>query len=153
MHIRKSTKDDQSVIAELIRETIETVNASDYSPEQTTTWSDRITMERLIERHENVIQFVAEDDGRIVGMGDISVPDEEIDFLYVRKDSIGTGVGSEILSHLEDEARKSGLQTLSVTSSITAKPFFVSRGFTHVKEAQRSLPGAVFTVYILRKNL
>jgi putative acetyltransferase len=152
MVIRKSTLGEQQQIASFIQDTIRIINLSDYSEEHVLIWSNAITLEMLQERFDAIIQYVAEVDGEIVGVGDIRIDKEEVDFLYIHKDYIGKGVGTALLKELEDFAKKSGLKTLCVTSSITAKPFFERRGFVVSKKHVKTMGGKDFLVFLMLKE-
>jgi putative acetyltransferase len=153
MLIRKSTLSDQEHIAVFIKETIQTINLGDYSEEHVLIWSDAISPDMLRDRFAFVIQYVAEADGQIVGVGDIRTDKEEVDFLYVHKQYIGKGIGSALLEKLEEEALKHELKELNVTSSITAKPFFERRGFIVKNEYVKTMSGKDFVVYSMKKTL
>jgi len=153
MRIRKSDLADQQQIATFIRETIRTVNLADYSEEHVLIWSNAISLEKLETRFHSVIQYVADIDGQVVGVGDIRIDKGEIDFLYIHKNFVGKGIGTSLLEKLEDSAKKSGLKTLRVTSSITAKPFFERRGFLLYDEYAKRMNGKDFTVFTLMKDL
>lgn len=153
MLIRKSDLSDQPHIAAFIKETIQAINLGDYSKEHVLIWSNAISQEMLEQRFASVIQYVAELEGKIVGVGDIRVDKKEVDFLYVHKNHIGKGIGSALLAKLEDEAKNNGLTALDVTSSITAKPFFERRGFTVVRRFVKKTDGEEFIVFLMTKTL
>jgi putative acetyltransferase len=56
-----------------------------------------------------------------------------IDFMYTHKDFQGQGIGSELLKVLEQFADKLNLNEIWAEVSITARPFFKSKGFTLTK--------------------
>lgn len=153
MGIRKSNMTDQESIAAFIQETIRTINLADYSEEHVLIWSNAISLEMLEARFDSVIQYVADADGEVVGVGDIRVDTEEVDFLYIHKNYIGKGIGSSLLEKLEEAARESGLTALSVTSSITAKPFFERKGFVVQDEYVKTMSGKDFKVFLMKKEL
>jgi putative acetyltransferase len=73
----------------------------------------------------------------IVGMAEIE-SDGFIDYFYVHPRWQNRGIGRALLATLESEAAKSGLRVVSADVSITAKPFFLSRGF-FVTEAKSNI--------------
>lgn len=153
MLIRRSTLADQEQVAAFIRETILVVNLADYSPEHVRIWSSVITAEMLRERFASIIQFVAEEQGEIVGVADLRTHMTEVDFLYIHKDYIRQGIGSALLKQIEETARQVGLAQLRVTSSVTARSFFERHGFSLTSQAQKTLQGKSFTVFVLQKPL
>lgn len=153
MHIRKSNIVDQQPIAAFIQETIRTINIADYSEEHVIIWSNAISSDMLEARFDSVIQYVADDDDEVVGVGDIRVDAKEVDFLYIHKNYIGKGIGSSLLKKLEEAAKESGLSGLNVTSSITAKPFFERKGFVVQDEYVKTMSGKDFKVFLMKKGL
>lgn len=93
MQFRKYASSDMDEIAKLFYDTVHTVNAADYTAAQLDAWAPRDLDAKLwdesLKRH---FSLVAEDEGKIVGFGDI---DESgyLDRLYVRAEYIGKGVG------------------------------------------------------------
>lgn len=153
MQIRKSKLSDQDEIADLIKDTIKHVNVSDYSSSQLIVWSNKIHQKMLKERFKSVIQYVATENNRIIGMGDINIQEQELDFLYIHKNFVGNGVGSKILSQLEVTAKENGISILKVTASVTAKYFFEKRGFKVVKKKQKDVDDTKFDVFLMSKDL
>jgi putative acetyltransferase len=153
MRIRKSHPADQQQIADFIRETIRTINLADYSEDHVLIWSNAISPDMLQARLESVIQYVADVDGEVVGVGDIRVDTKEVDFLYIHKNYIDKGIGTSLVERLEEAARESGLTALSVTSSITAKPFFERKGFVVQNEYFKTMSGKDFKVFLMKKEL
>ena len=91
--------------------------------------------------------FVAEEDGLIVGFGDIS-PDGYLDRLYVHRGFQGRGIATAICGELEGGV---SAPRLTVEASITARPFFEKRGYKVVKEQQVERRGVLLTNYIMEK--
>jgi putative acetyltransferase len=81
--------------------------------------------------------FVAAVDEEIVGMAEIE-PDGFIDYFYVHPKWQGVGIGKALLATLECEAVKAGTRVIVADVSVTAKSFFLSRGFT-ISEAKSNV--------------
>ena len=91
-------------------------------------WADRLAQKN---------PFVAVVTGEIVGMAEID-RDGFIDYFYVRPNRQRKGIGKALLTALEAEAAKCEVSLIFADVSITAKSFFLSRGFC-VSEARSNV--------------
>ncbi len=153
--IRKATLADCAAIARMHRQTIRQVNSKDYAPDIIDNWA-RNTAKHMRDTHSICIRYVAEDKGKIVGFGDILKHDGNLGGIYMHKDWIGKGLGTKLLSKLEADARKIGAKVFRFSSSITAKPFYESKGYyllSPKKEIHRYVKGKPFYIYHMGKDL
>ncbi len=133
MILRKYRPEDLEEIATLFYETVHTVNARDYTPEQLSAWAtgtiDKKAWNASLMAHTSI---VAEEDGQIIGFGDVD-DTGYLDRLYVHKDFQRRGIGRAICDALE-----SAVQTGTITTyaSLTARPFFEAMGYV-VQEEHR----------------
>ena len=148
MTIREYRSSDLREIVELFYDTVHTVNAGDYTPEQLNAWADGspdlAEWGRSLLEH---IAFVAEDGGGIVGFGDID-PSGYLDRLYVHKDYQRRGVAPALCDALEGAVNAERIIT---HASITAKPFFEERGYQVAWEQQVLRHGTALTNYRMEK--
>lgn len=148
MKLRSYRPSDCPELAELFYETVHTVNARDYTREQLDAWAtgqvDLGQWNRTLEEHHTV---VAEEDGRIVGFGDMDGTGY-LDRLYVHKDFQGRGIAAAICDALEGGV---SVGRLWVQASITARPFFERRGYRVVKEQQVERRGVLLTNFVMEK--
>lgn len=130
VNIRRYEDTDCNAVADLFYNTVHTINAQDYSSEQLDVWaSGNIDLEQWNQSFKEHFTLVAVCDGIIVGFGDISVSGY-LDRLFVHADYQGRGVGSAICEKLEEFVQ----QSIITHVSITAKTFFLQRGYEIVKE-------------------
>ena len=150
MTIREYRSSDLREIVELFYDTVHTVNAGDYTPEQLSAWADGspdlAEWGRTLLEH---IALVAEDGGRIVGFGDID-PSGYLDRLYVHKDRQRQGVATALCDALEGAVNAERIIT---HASITAKPFFEKRGYRVAWEQQVLRHGTALTNYRMEKRI
>lgn len=150
MVIRKYIDADCPILAKLFFDTISNVNLGDYTLEQIEAWASGVKkLSELNERFLNSYTLVVEEAGKIVGFGNIT-SDGYLDMLYVHFDFICQGVGSKILKELEKAFE---FKKIVTHSSITAKPFFIKRGFKEVKKQQVERNGILLTNYVLEKEM
>lgn len=148
--IRPYRPGDCPELLKLFYDTVHTVCARDYSPEQLNAWADgrpdMAEWERSLLEHDTLI---AELDGTIAGFGDIT-SDGYLDRLYVHKDCQGMGIATALCDRLE-----AGHDHMTTYASITARPFFLKRGYRVVRENRVVRHGIELTNYLMekRKNL
>ena len=128
IEIRDYSDDDFEEISKLFCETVRYINAKDYTPLQCEKWiqkSDKLQFCRNILLKQRTL--IALKGGKIIGFGSVDGTGV-IDLLFVHKNYQKLGVGATLLNRLE-----SGFARVKTYASITAKPFFESRGYTVVK--------------------
>ena len=130
-------------------DTVHTVNAGDYSPEQLDAWADGAPdlaeWSRTLSEHA---AFVAEEDGTVVGFGDID-SSGYLDRLYVHRDFQRRGVASALCVALEGAVEAERFVT---HASITARPFFESMGYGVVRERRVARHGVPMTNFRMEKR-
>ncbi len=148
--IRKYEPADCGPILKLFYETVHSVNARDYSPEQLDAWADgNADAEKWnasFLAHNTVVALVG---GEIAGFGDMDGKGY-LDRLYVGRDYQGMGIASAICDTLEGAF---AAEKFTTQASITAKPFFEKRGYTAVKEQTVERRGVLLTNYIMEKTI
>jgi GNAT superfamily N-acetyltransferase len=153
--VRDATVDDAPAVAELFYYTILNVNVGDYSVTQVEAWAgpapDPEMWERRIAQDRSARRtFVAAAEGTVVGFADLE-KNGHVDMLYVHHEYQGCGIASALLDRIEAEARRFGLRRLYTEASITAEPFFLTRGFNLVRPQLVEVRGQTFRNYVLEK--
>lgn len=149
LQIRPYRKCDQHKVGQLFYDTVHSVNRRDYTQEQVDVWAPELVKEGLIPSLEREYAYVAEVRGQIVGFGDIT-RGGHLERLYIHKDFQRHGVASKILDALESKARELHLSEITTDASLTAKPFFLAKGYL-VKEqkikVRKDVPFVIFKMY------
>ena len=153
MVVRDYRRGDAEPICRLFYETVRTVNLAHYSPEQVRAWAPEVPDPdawhgRMSGRHT----LVADEGGEVVGFAELE-EDGHLDMLYCRKDAVGRGVGSGLYAAVEERARGLGVGRISTEASITARPFFVRRGFTVLRRNTVLRGGIELTNFSMEKAL
>ena len=149
MKIRPYQPPDCPALAQLYYDTVHTVNARDSTPEQLDAWAtgqvDLEAWNRTLSQHHTLI--AAEGD-QILGFADM---DETgyLDRLYVHKDYQGQGIATALFDGLEGASQA---DTFTTHASITAKPFFLKRGYRVVREQQVERRGVTMTNFVMEKQ-
>lgn len=150
MIIRKYKSLDCKYLAELFYQTVHTINANDYTKEQLDVWATgKLDLEEWNRSFSRNDTMVAIKDDKIVGFGDIDKTGY-LDRLYVHKDYQHQGIATAICDKLE---REFCVDKIVVHASITAKPFFISRGYKVIKEQQVVRKGISLTNYVMEKSI
>lgn len=148
MVLRSYCPNDCEEMAALFYETVHAVNARDYAAAQLDAWAtgtlDLAAWNRSFLAHTSI---VAEENGRIVGFGDIDASGY-LDRLYVHRDFQRQGTGAAICDRLENAV---AANTITTHASITAVPFFARRGYRVLKEQQVMRNGVTLTNFVMRK--
>jgi len=153
MEIRKATTTDIDAIALLYRDTINTVNAKDYSKEQIQAWaSTYINQHAWAKRIEEQQFYAAIIKDIIVGFASID-NNSYLDLLYVHKDFQRQGIAAALLEVIESAAKEMGFKEITVQSSTTALPFFLSHAFIETYKKEKLVNGVSFVNPFLSKKI
>lgn len=132
--IRKAIAADLKAIRLLFKETITTVACKDYSEKEIAVW---VSSWDDIPKWENKLKeqafYVAVINEAIVGFTSLLNKDY-IDHLYVSSKHQGKGIASKLLAHVEKIAINTGESVIKSDVSITARPFFESKGYRVIKQ-------------------
>lgn len=158
--IRQATIEDVVEIKKLYYETVTTVNAKDYTPQQIQSWikpfleTDTTTSDKRKFSDKIIEQYfiVAIIDNVITGFA--SVEDNGyLDFMYVHKDFQRHGVAKTLLTELERYTTEKNIQELNAIVSKTALGFFQKFGWIKIREEEVEVRGATFIDNIMIKRL
>lgn len=148
MEIRRYQQADCQAVAELFYKTVHTVNASDYTKAQLAVWAtgepDLKQWDQSLQSHFSV---VALENDTLIGFGDIDQTGY-LDRLFVHADYQRRGVATAICHQLEQAVAG----RIVTHASITARPFFESRGYQVVREQQVARQGVLLTNFIMEKK-
>lgn len=150
--IRELRPGDLDAIARLFHETVRAINCRDYTPAQIAAWAaPEVDADSFRQRLAGTRTVVAEDAGEVVGFANLT-SEGLIDFLFVHAERQGEGIASRLLAPLEDIAATTDVDELWTNASITARPFFLARGFTEVAAQTVECRGETFRNYRMSKR-
>lgn len=151
--LRPYREADCEEILTLFYHTVHCVNAKDYTKAQTDAWAplhpDQTRWRNTLRAHFTV---VAEEEGKIVGFGDMDGNTGHFDRLYVHKEWQRKGIATKIADKLEAFAQQQGHFLIFVEASITARPFFEQRGYCLEREQTVERRGEKLTNYVMKKQ-
>ena len=150
MMIREYLPSDCKYLAELFYQTVHSINAKDYTDEQLNVWATgNVDLKEWNQSLSGHFSLVAIKDGIIAGFGDIDKTGY-LDRLYVHKDYQNQGIATAICDKLEHAF---GVSKITTHASITAKPFFLHRGYNIIREQQVIRADIPLTNYVMEKPL
>jgi putative acetyltransferase len=144
MAIRDATPADVEAIRNVHRTAIRELGTDAYTETQVDAWArgcDSADYAATIESEETVL-IVAERGGDVVGFGslDLTPPegyeatvDAEVTGVYVHPSVAREGVGTCIHRELQRRAGTRGVETLGLSASRNAVPFYLDRGYERVR--------------------
>lgn len=152
MLIRKYKPEDCESTIILFYETVHNINSKHYSKDQLDVWATgKIDSEDWNKSFLEHYTLVAEEDGDLVGFGDIF--ENYLDRLYVHKDYQNRKIATKIVEQLENYARENNQTNVITHASITAKPFFEKRGYALVREQKVERQGIFLKNFVMKKML
>lgn len=146
--IRKATPADKQSIWRVHFKAINGTCISHYSKEVIQIWAEGLQPDKYVEAIRSNEFFVAQENGAIVGFGELNQADGEIQGLYVSPEVAGRGVGQKLLKTLEERARAFQLRSLHLTSSLNAVSFYERAGFKSLGEMTKTLSPGVERVSV-----
>ena len=150
MELRAYRPSDCETLARLFYDTVHTVNAKDYREEQLRVWAtgevDLEAWNQSFLEHHTVVALVG---NVLAGFGDVDKTGY-LDRLYVHKDYQGQGIATAICDELEGAFP---VEKISTHASITAKPFFLGRGYRVAREQQVLRQGIALTNFVMEKSI
>lgn len=97
---------------QLFYDTVHEINICDYTQEQVDTWApENMSYETWLEKLQTKLTYVVEENGQIVGFGQLE-SDGHIDCFYCHNKYQRKGIGSMLLNHIEKTAGALGIKQL-----------------------------------------
>lgn len=128
--LRRAQSGDAPHMASVLADAVWGLTGDMYTKVQKQAWINSVRSEyfqTLIALAQHDI-WVVQRENDLVAFGVLHV--DEVSYLYVRAAWAGRGLGSRLLNVLEQTARRRGVGSLFVRSSLNARPFYERHGFT-----------------------
>ncbi len=153
MTIRRYRPGEESAIWSVVFSATRESNARDYHPDLIARWApiDK-DMTEWGERLKSMKPFVALIDDKVVGMAEFEASGF-IDYFYVDPNFQSRGIGKALLASIEAEASALGVSKVFANVSVTAKPFFSSRGFEVTEARSNVILGHAAPNFAMTKHL
>ena len=153
MEFREYKNTDLHAVMDLVYVTVHEVNKNDYSEEHLDAIAPKDAneyhWEKSLEKNHTI---VVEEDDKLIAFGNIGKTGY-LDRLYVHPDYLRKGIASKLVEELEEYAKKHGSHVINVTSSITSKAFFESKGYAVIEEQINERRGERLLRYLMEKKI
>lgn len=143
LHFRQAKPADAAGMLAVKRDAILAIDDV-YDQSQLEAWAPRVTDFDAFEASPSADQYVVQvalDGGDVIGYGVLEIPNQRLDALFVDPDYQRTHVATTIYRQLETSARFSGIDRLTVVSSVTAVPFYEALGFQRIDTREKAIEG------------
>lgn len=151
--IRRANASDLDDLLTLFANTIRFINSRDYNPQQIEAWLSSIhDRDRWLDKIKNQFFILYQEEGLVLGFASLD-QGRYIDLLFVHHKRQGEGIAGRLLKELESEAYSYPGQPLIFYTyvSITAVPFFQSKGFVVERVNEVVLRGVILNNYRMTK--
>ncbi len=150
--IRQMQEKDLQPVYLLVQDTLQISYQNIYPVEAIEFFKEYHQEKNILKDSKSGYTLVAESNGKILGTG--TLLETNIRRVFIHPSHQHQGLGKSIFKHLEKRATQNKLSSLDLSSSLTAKGFWESLGFTIFKEF--SLPvanGQKLDYYEMTKRL
>ncbi len=135
------SKDDVDKCWEFIRDTIHSINATEYSQSQLDIWMnkkiDKESWWKMVSTH---MSYITVFNNEIIGFSEMTAKGK-LCCLYVHKDFQDLTIASILLNKLEEDAKKLGINNITTEIGNVAKPLFEILGYRVYQQQQVILSG------------
>ena len=127
--VRHYEPHDSEVTIEIFLRAVREIASKDYNQEQVQAWAQVNDPAAWARKRGSRPTWIVTHDGIPAGFSDLE-PNGHLDMMFVHPRYQGFGVASLLLSTVEAAARGQGVAIINTEASLTARPFFRSRGFS-----------------------
>jgi GNAT superfamily N-acetyltransferase len=149
--IRPAIIEDAAAISQLVIENANETLLAHYNVEQWNAFSIYYTIEEVEANIKAIEVFCAVIDNDIVGT--IALDNDFIIGFYTRLQNIGQGLGSQLLTFIENYAANNGIKKLQLAASPAGAAFYAKKGWQIIEELDMLYKGVPFRETLMEKAL
>lgn len=142
--IRNFLNEDAGPLSAIIIRCLKEVNSNDYSPTIIEGMVKEFTPTRVEELAARRQMYVAVRDNEI--MGTVSREGNKIYTMFIDPRNSGQGIGYALMDHAEEEIRKNGYHRAELDASLTARGFYIKRGYTELQKSESDEYGMSYSM-------
>lgn len=139
MKVRPFRPDDLDAVHRVIQGTIDAKYPGAYPPRAVAFFKKLHSPDGILKRHDTGSVVVAEAGDLVVGTG--SLTDGEIGGVFVLPEFQGLGIGAQLMSDLEGQARQLGLPRTRLSVSLPSRGFYERLGYGSFVERSLDVGG------------
>ena len=153
--IRPARREDIPAMARMVERTILRVNVRDYTEAQVRAWAARAgSPERWEQLWDSGLVFFAAESGQDEILGVASADAQGyLHSMFVHGDYQGKGIATALLQVAQSYVAACGTREMYSEVSLTARPFFLRRGFHIEREQVVRVSGVPMVNFRMRKRL
>ncbi len=140
-------------IVDIHRLCISQSNAPFYSPEVIKEWLDQVNVEDTIAQLKYSSWIVLEDEGKVVGFSQYSIPDSELYQIQVDPNLQRKGYGKELYEYIEEDFKKNNIKEMELYSVLNAVEFYKSLGLKKKRKIFLPLKKTKTELVVMTKKL
>ncbi len=149
--IRSYMLQDRDDTIGIFLKAIRHVSSKDYGPEQIDAWAQVEDWDAWGRKRASRPTWIATYNAKPVGFSDLE-PSGYLDMMFVHPQYQGLGVATLLLRTVEVAALEQDLKLITTEASLTARPFFQSRGFTVVASQEVQKRGQTLRNFRMEKR-
>jgi putative acetyltransferase len=138
--IRRATHEDVMSMWRVRTRAIEAISTSYYDERSISRWAKVSPPSEFADVINDLDVVVAEHHGQIIGWGFLDTKARRVEALFVDPDFQRGGIASRIFTVLEGLARDAGIQSLEISSTLNAVPFYEHVGFSRYRQTEYHHP-------------
>ncbi len=151
--IRRHKEGEESALFDVYYSAIHLIASRDYTAEQIQAWAPADLDPGIwTAKIREIRPFVAELNGNVAGYADLQ-PNGYIDHFFVSGHHPRQGVGSKLMTHIQNEARAQSIRELTSDVSRTAQPFYERFGFAVVEQRFPVVRGVMIPNALMRHRV
>lgn len=127
MKIRRVKKNEAKEIAKLRRETFRNINGRDYSKKNILAFNKKNTSRKILEKIKKRKMFCLVDKNVILGV--IDLEQNKIGGLFVKHNYLRKGIGTKLLEHVENYAKRRGVKKVKLYATKYGYPFYEKNNY------------------------
>lgn len=151
LHIRQAKANDASKLSHLIDQNAQLLLKPHYSALQLEIFLRYYSREAIIEKLQKQIIFCAEINNELVGT--IALEGDFVVGFYTEVSRVNQGIGSALLSYLENYASHQNLNQIRLSASPVGVQFYERRGWKKIQDMVVDYLGVGFEETLMQKTL
>ena len=152
--IVRAKEEDAAGICRAHKASIGVLCAGHYTPQEIEGWIGNRKPEDYLPGLRDNLVLVAVARGRIAGFAEMQMIDGLIRALYVHPGHVRSGIGSTLLSCVENEARQAGRTGVRLNATLNSVSFYLNRGYTLQSEGTNTTrTGVSLPCVYMKKSL